>query len=182
MNKQPHIMLDIETLDTRESAVVLSVGMVVFHPQDDIVIKWIHMGLDGNEQQAKGRTISVDTVMWWLGQTREAQDGLRTQRVSDTKALRELAYRITEVEPACVWGNGSDFDNNILLSLFRSFDIDPPFSFYQNRCFRTFKAEFGAPDMERPADLVAHNALSDALWQAKQLQAIYKKLGGVLAD
>src|SRR5690606_12661716 len=65
-----HIMLDLETLDTASSAVVVSIGAVAFDPYTNAIGDkfYVEMTEDIAEQQKKGRTISGDTVRWWMQQ------------------------------------------------------------------------------------------------------------------
>ena len=38
-----------------------------------------------------------------------------------------------------VWGNGADFDNTILSSSYSETGLEQPWSFRNNRCYRTIK-------------------------------------------
>ena len=78
-----------------------------------------------------------------------------------------------------VWGNGSDFDNTIMGDFYRSYSIAPPWKFWKNRCHRTMKA-IAQSTFEGYAGVrrlgTHHNALDDAMHQARELQAIVKAL------
>ena len=65
-----HIMVDIETLDTVQSAVVLSIGAVAFDPHTKELGEkfYVEFTTDLQAQQRLGRTISADTVTWWMQQ------------------------------------------------------------------------------------------------------------------
>ena len=65
--------------------------------------------------------------------------------MSTAQGLTEFASFISRNggEEAKLWGNGSDFDNVIVGSLFDSFGLVKPWSYGRNRCYRTMKRMFG---------------------------------------
>lgn len=175
------IMLDIETLDTAQSAVVLSIGAVVFDPHskelgEKFYVEFTH---DLATQQRVGRTVSADTAVWWMQQGAAAKqifadpapEGVR--RVSTAQGLTEFASFVSRNggKEAKLWGNGSDFDNVIVGSLFGSFGLVKPWSYGRNRCYRTMKRMFGE-DVKESRHGVHHNGLDDAITQAVHLQEI----------
>ncbi len=176
------IMLDIETLDTAQSAVVLSIGAVVFDPHskelgEKFYVEFTH---DLATQQRVGRTVSADTVVWWMQQGAAAKqifvdpapEGVR--RVSTAQGLTEFASFVSRNggKEAKLWGNGSDFDNVIVGSLFDSFGLVKPWSYSRNRCYRTMKRVFGE-NVPLVRQGVHHNGLDDAITQAAHLQEIF---------
>ena len=177
-----HIMLDIETLDSTQSAVVLSIGAVVFDPHskelgEKFYVEFTH---DLATQQRVGRTVSADTVVWWMQQGAAAKqifvdpapEGVR--RVSTAQGLTEFASFVSRNggKEAKLWGNGSDFDNVIVGSLFDSFGLVKPWSYSRNRCYRTMKRVFGG-NVPLVRQGVHHNGLDDAITQAVHLQEIF---------
>lgn len=177
-----HIMLDLETLDTASSAVVISIGAVSFDPYSNALGYrfYVEMTEDIADQQKKGRTISGDTVRWWVQQDTSAKrvfsesvDGV--DRVSTLKALSLFDRFVANSggKDVCVWGNGADFDNVILTSLYASYGIPTPWSFGRNRCYRTMKNLGIGPRRPQVREGVHHHALDDAITQAVHLQEIF---------
>ena len=176
------IMLDIETLDTAQSAVVMSIGAVVFDPHSKELGEkfYVEFTNDLGTQQRVGRTVSAATVTWWMQQGAAAKqifadpapEGVR--RVSTAQGLTEFASFIARNggEEAKLWGNGSDFDNVIVGSLFDSFGLAKPWSYSKNRCYRTMKRLFGE-NLKLTHQGVHHNGLDDAITQAVHLQEIF---------
>lgn len=176
-----HIMLDLETLDTASSAVVVSIGAVAFDPGTNVLGDkfYVEMTEDTAAQQARGRTISGDTVRWWMQQDTSAKrvfsesiDGV--DRLDTFEALSRFNLFVAangdrDVE---LWGNGADFDNVILGSLYDAFGLRKPWSYSRNRCYRTMKSIGIGP--RRSARVgTHHNALDDAVTQAIHLQEIF---------
>lgn len=174
-----HIMLDLETLDTANTAVVLSIGAVAFDPRRPGPVEsfYVEMSPDIDDQQTHGRTISGSTVLWWMQQSDAArqlfdtirQVGIRRARTVD--ALHLFGKFLTQHDSPPIWGNGADFDNAILASLYKSYSIEQPWSHRQNRCYRTVKALHPGIALSRSG--THHNALDDAATQARHLQEIY---------
>lgn len=172
-----HVSVDIETLDTKASAVIVSIGAICFDPNkegpifpSDTMYEVLHL----EPQIAAGRTISADTLKWWMKQAPEARRVFDEHAVAPTTALRNFSAFCANAEG--VWGNGSDFDNAILKDACETFDSSG-WAYYTNRCFRTMKnlkmpREFVKPERKG----VHHNALDDAIYQAQYLQAIVKAL------
>ena len=171
------VMIDIETLDTRESAVVLSIGAVAFDPRSDTHAATLHVHLDPEPQiRHQGRTISPSTVLWWLKQSDSARKGIAEAfRETPSAALGDLQQFIEEFGAVGVWGNGAMFDNAILISLADSIGMPRPWSYKLDRCYRTLKNI--VPVEPAAFEGTEHNALDDAIFQTRHLQQIYRKLG-----
>jgi hypothetical protein len=68
------------------------------------------------------------------------------------------------------WGNGSTFDNVILRNAFRACNYEPPWSYWNDRCYRTLKSQH--PDVKMARTGTHHNAYDDAVSQANHLLQI----------
>lgn len=168
-------MLDIETLDTQASTIVVSIGVVAFDPINFGIRGSYYTVLEMGEQKYRGRTESEDTKAWWTAQPEDACAVFTAPREEVEAALTTLAAFLEGTSG--VWGNGADFDNVILGSLFRTFGMKAPWSFGKNRCFRTVKNILMPDDYKRPERIgVHHNALDDAASQLFELEAICRAL------
>lgn len=174
-----HIMLDLETLDTAPSAVILSIGAVKFDPNTFEATDDFYAVLDLDSQVERGRTISPSTVIWWMRQADAARAALHTPKEVSlvNEVLTDFARWIDD--PSGLWGNGADFDNVLLASLYKSFGIKQPWSHRANRCYRTMKAVMEANCSEglmpyEGRSGVYHNALDDARTQLQRLAALSK--------
>lgn len=174
-----NVMLDIETLDTAPTAVVVSIGAVYWNNIEGDGFKTFYRELgDYHDQVSLGRTVSENTIKWWQQQDPAAMRVMfpnphHAERVSTYQALTDFvswgkAHWITD--PA-VWGNSSAFDNVIMGNLYEDYGINRPWGFRQDRCYRTMNALF--PVDHNPTDVIAHNALHDARYQAEKLTKIF---------
>jgi hypothetical protein len=143
-----HLMIDIETLDTTPSAMVLSAGWAWFEPTGVIASGSATFDLD--TQRRLGRTISPDTVRWWKGQAEplpEPNPGTDL-RLFIAKAMRSYyearPQAVGKMEPfACaagVWANAPSFDLVILRHWADQLRLPIPWSFRRERCMRTWRA------------------------------------------
>lgn len=171
-----HVMVDLETLSIGPDAAILSIGAVKFDPYDaEIPLDAFYQAVDAASSQQAGLKISATTVQWWLHPSQdEARKKYMSERHTDLfSALDGFEEWYGDAKP--LWGNGAGFDNVILRHAFQSVGLVPPWSFRDDRCYRTLKAL--CPDIKAPLPDVAHHALGDAVAQAKHLQAIFQHLG-----
>ena len=167
------IMVDLETLGTSPNSHILSIGACT---------------MDGSQTfyQAVGeqdRRIDFDTVRWWLGQSKEAQDVFNhcVQADSLSLALGKFSNWFKEVgdKDSKIWSHGATFDVSMLEDAFRSVGQEIPWAFWNVRDTRTlidasqfmFKTDF--KPMRKGTH---HNALDDALFQAEWMRAIIKRM------
>ena len=173
------VMLDLETLDTGGDATILSIGAVQFNHLMEPAIRSEFYVAVKPDQRAWGRTISGETVKWWVGQDRAAQAVFTDEAaVQLPEALSQFSQWYGSVAME-MWGNGADFDNVILGSAYEACHIKRPWSYSLNRCFRTLK-NLGIPlgAGEGIARMgTHHNALDDAKYQAHYAVAYLRRLG-----
>lgn len=166
------IMLDIETLGTAPGSVILSIGAVQF--DEFRVTKRFSVHIDVQDSVKNGGRIDALTVLWWLGQSKEAQQALLDAKcVSLEQALNDLTAAF-DWAGKNVWCNGAAFDFPILKSNFEFLNKKAPWAYYNEMDMRTVKGILGKV-MWRSIEVkpaLAHDALADAEAQAKTLQAV----------
>lgn len=175
------LMIDLETLDTSPTAVVLSLGAVVFDPRSNTLGPTFYVEFTNflEQQTGVGRTISPSTVMWWMGQNAAAREVFTPKETSNVRCspLWGLsAFADYLKQPGLsgnVWAKDPDFDVVILRSLYQTNapDLAFPFKYSAGRSVRTVEDMPFAPLRDRPP--VAHNALEDAIAQATRVQEIF---------
>lgn len=162
------IMIDLETLDTTPTSVILSIGACRIEWEKEEIVDPFYRVVDVQSCLAAGLTESWSTKEWWSRQSEEARRVFTDPSVSLLQALADFAtyLKIFGARDVRVWGNGSDFDNVILTNAYNALDLDAPWRFYNNRCFRTMKASFKDHIIEPVREGTYHNALDDAKHQA----------------
>jgi len=172
-----HHMVDLETLDTSATAIVLSIGLASFSLEKGITDR-ADLVLRIDDQEEVGRTRSDATVAWWADQSPEARKVLDDAENCNKDTHETLIMLGDWLGPVPIlWGNGAAFDNAILQNLYESFNIEPPWKHWHNRCYRTLK-DLGEKKIARlrgeyiiepePSRRgTHHNAMDDATYQAE---------------
>jgi len=169
------LMIDLETMDNRSTSAIASIGAVWFEPCGSWIGRTFHMHVDLADCQRHGLTVGAETVVWWLGQSEDAIATLRNGQegaaplVTALEALEAFAD-FDDPETGEVWCNGASFDFPILENAFRATRGKSPWSFWQERDLRTLKGL--SPDLRIERSGTHHNALDDAIHQARLVQHI----------
>jgi hypothetical protein len=177
------IMLDIETLGKAAGCVVLSIGATTFDGKRGLTHNHFHSHLELEPQIKAGLTMDASTTMWWLKQAPDAQQAIlegQKKAVSPVAVLEHFAGWYTINQGERIWANGSDFDLPILAAVYRAFGKAPPWEYNAGRCCRTLMSLTGKKmGAFGSTNLVAHDALSDAVYQASEISAALRHLSTV---
>ena len=170
-------MIDLETLDTKPSCQILSLGAVKFNPiTNDEPHSELYIKPDIDQQHDAGRTTSDSTIEWWSKQDPKVMEEAFSSdgRMNIDLMLDQLTKWLVGTD--VIWGHGYGFDITILEDLYRNFDRPIPWQFWQIKDSRTlFSCCKEDPRKKMQSDL--HNALADSYFQAKSVQEAYKELG-----
>ncbi len=172
------VMVDLETLDTKPSAVILSIGACVVDLDAGKISDHFYRVISVESCLEAGLTESASTKAWWDKQSPEARKVFTDPSISLTQALVEFGKYLKFFGSGTVklWGNGSDFDNTILIHAYDKIGLDAPWRFYNNRCFRTIKNAMSDHIQVPAREGTYHNALDDAIYQAKILLQLKGKI------
>lgn len=171
-------MIDLETLGTTADAVIMSVGAVKFDIDSDALDNngfYAGVSIDSNLEMK--RRVQEDTLIWWFSQDHEAQKVFTEAKQTLRETLHALADWMGDGDYQ-VWSNGADFDIPMLAHAYAQHMIEIPWKFWNSNCFRTYKKLPQAKLVKFAAAGVKHNALSDAVNQAKHLQLIHQVVCG----
>lgn len=175
--KTDSVMIDCETLGTIANSIILSIGAVKFSLNSDYIDDdafYASISIDSNLHA--GRQLSESTLLWWLDQSKEAQAVFREPKQALDTALDSLTAWFGTDDKQTVWSNGADFDLPMLAHAYAGYGWETPWKFWNNRCVRTYRSLPAAQGMPRLGN--DHNALRDAINQAKYVQAIQKNMRG----
>lgn len=171
-----HVMLDLETFGTGNDAVIVAIGAAKFDPNTlTRVDDSIYITIDPESCMNYGLKVDASTIMWWMHEDRAQplRDWYATNRIDLGSALDAFAMWMGADLP--VWGNGAAFDNVILRSAYKATGLTAPWSFYNDRCYRTMKNIGKGVEIKRVG--THHNAVDDSITQAQHLQDIVAHLG-----
>jgi len=171
-------MIDLETMGTRPTAPIVSIGAVAFDATG--IHDKFYANVDLTSAVAAGGIIDPSTVMWWMSQSDESRAALlvKDDQYSVVGALSALSAWGDWGKVAGVWGNGATFDNVILRETYYRAAVPCPWPFWNDRCYRTIKTIY--PNVELVRSGTHHNALDDARTQAEHLIAINATAAGII--
>ncbi|ASC11203.1 TPA: 3'-5' exoribonuclease [Klebsiella pneumoniae] len=181
-----HVMVDLETMGKKHNAPIVAIGAVVFDPATGSIGESFYKVVCLESSVNWGAVIDPSTVIWWLKQSSEA----RSEIVNDDAiplldALLQFREFVSDnvaggSKKAQVWGNGASFDNSILRSSYDCIAEDYPWEYWNDRDVRTM-VELGQaisfdPKTAIPFEGSRHNALADAIHQARYVSAIWQRI------
>lgn len=162
------IMLDLETMGTGSNAAILAIGAVHFDYVSGVMGDEFYQRVNLDSCIQLGLTVDADTILWWLRQ----DDGARLEICRPAGPIKTVleVFKSWMGDGKIIWGNGANFDNVILANAYESAGINRPWSPFSDRCYRTIKNLH--PHIRIVKDGIAHNALDDAVNQARHLMEI----------
>ncbi len=167
------VMIDLETLCVKHTAKVISIGAVEFNVNTGHLGREFYCAVDRHTQAE--RTESQSTLNWWAKQSQEAQDA--AFNAPDAGLLSSALNGLRRfIKPSqVVWGNGSTFDISILED---AYNFASPWKFFNVNDVRTVVRMAKVIGIDRPPMKVgtSHNALDDAIHQAKYTSTMWQAL------
>ncbi|EIV7922175.1 3'-5' exoribonuclease domain-containing protein [Klebsiella pneumoniae] len=181
-----HVMVDLETMGKKHNAPIVAIGAVVFDPATGSIGESFYKVVCLESSVNWGAVIDPSTVIWWLKQSSEARSAIVND---DAIPLQDALLQFREFvsdnvaggsKKAQVWGNGASFDNSILRSSYDCIAEDYPWEYWNDRDVRTM-LELGQaisfdPKTTIPFEGSRHNALADAIHQARYVSAIWQRI------
>lgn len=181
-----HVMVDLETMGKKHNAPIVAIGAVVFDPATGSIGESFYKVVCLESSVNWGAVIDPSTVIWWLRQSSEARSAIVND---DAIPLQDALLQFREFvsdnvaggsKKAQVWSNGASFDNSILRSSYDCIAEDYPWEYWNDRDVRTM-VELGQaisfdPKTTIPFEGSRHNALADAIHQARYVSAIWQRI------
>jgi hypothetical protein len=187
------LMLDVESLDLGPRAVLLQVGIIAF-PLDDpeTEMRRVDQYLPVQPQIALGRSVSWDTIRWWIEQaatTPKIQERFIDNSGNDmdelTALVRSVHRKLTEIIDSVgranveLWAKGPQFDVVNLETLFADCGLDTPWPYDCVMDLRTTMRLAGVSSKTGDIDtsgIVPHVAISDSQFQIRCYVEAMKRL------
>lgn len=181
------IMIDLETLGRASNTIIVAMGAVQCNLITGEIGDTFYRLADLETQKRKGRTIDIDTFLWWTKQSSDARIALfETNRVTLQKmcvSFWNWLHAIGKPELMRLWGNGASFDNAIIRdATIQMLGKDLPIPFWNDRDMRTIVGFYPRQlqrkwKIENLREGTYHNALDDAKYQVKYCSHILQELG-----
>jgi 3'-5' exoribonuclease-like protein len=173
--QENNVMLDLETMGNSKDAAIISIGAVIFYPEKMKLGSEFHSIVDLESSVSLGLTMNATTVMWWMGQSKEAREQFNSgSREQLQDVLFNFSMWLRREGGVYIWGNGAAFDNVILAEAYRRCGRAVPWSYRNDRCYHTMKGLYpGVPMLQRVGTY--HSAIDDAKSQALHLMQILRR-------
>jgi len=163
------IMLDIETLATHKRAPIIEIAAVKFDA-GTIYPNYFHYFIKPDFSRFPPDN---DTLLFWLEQP-------RPMPLSKSAPLEPIVLdRLTEwmgLSIGRLWANSPSFDLAILSEHYLAYGMPIPWRYRAEWDFRTLRRLAELLDYPVERQPATHEALDDAIQQAKLVQAIWKGL------
>lgn len=175
------IVIDIETLGTKENAVIVSIGALIFNRSDAPGTFKAEFDIRVDIDDQPGRIIEPGTVKFWM---KPGMEEARKMAFNGPKgirlglALKQLDDFIKEHKPNEAWACSPSFDMSILQNAYRAHRQEFPIMFWKWSCVRTMENFFYGKNTRKAGGIndlggVAHDALDDCKMEALVLQKIH---------
>jgi len=186
-----NIMIDIETGGLVPGSSIFSIGACYFALSakgpylPESLAHSFYSVIDRASCKEVGLAEYAETMEWWGKQAEEARMSTLYGRVPVKTALTDLATYITEAREAgykvLLWCKQNNFDFSLLEAAYKACDIDLPWTFRELRDCRTvfemFSCYFAAGTEDAlTKGITKHNALDDAVHQARKMEHLLKWL------
>jgi len=171
------VMVDIETLDTEPTAVILSIGAVPFNIVTGEMGNYYYSACNVSMQIRDGYTISAETLAWWINNDHDTLLKYLNDGEWRGRSVEGLIDFIEEQcnEDVCIWANSPSFD---LVKLKKGLNMTWPFGFWNERDVRTLVSL--RPNIAKMfKTAVSHHPVEDCENQIRQVCPVYWDLNGI---
>tara|TARA_R110000737_G_scaffold47134_7_gene67097 strand:+ start:13661 stop:14200 length:540 start_codon:yes stop_codon:yes gene_type:complete len=178
-------MLDIETVGTSADSAILTIGLAHFDMQTGAIIKSAEFRNSQAAQEKLGRKVDPATVAWWGRQSPAARARLVQEPLYEPIEMMRKVYAFLHAVSSSqwnlgIWAKGPGFDMTLCRSLTEDLNAKWKGHFSREYCVRTMlliDKEMGWNLAEGIYNDLDHGAEADAVYQAKQVSAIWQRIG-----
>lgn len=183
------VMVDIETLGTKEGATIFQIAAVSFDITTGETLDSIN--LIGDISKYETLTVDGSTLKWWLDTDKELLHRLLSEgTLSDVELFTQFHEWLTsrgDMKSVYLWGNGILFDNAKLQHAFTSVGLRYPIGYKNDRDVRTIlelaSHKSGIPENDLRNEVVRederlHDAYDDTNRQIRLVRKCYEILIG----
>jgi hypothetical protein len=170
------VMLDLETFGTRAGCAIRSIGAVVFDPYSDEIGDRFYQNVTSESCRKSKLHFDPDTMNWWKQQSSEVQQVFDVNPVHLKMAIMTFNDWFRSSSAEFVWSHGAAFDPPVYEATCHAVGFKAPWNYRGVRDTRTLFELAGLKTEDLPFTGMKHNALDDAIHQAKCVQEAMKRL------
>lgn len=171
------IMIDIETLSTKNNALILTIGAIKFQRGCEIKelknMETFYTRIDIKSCKNLNMHVDDDTLKWWDKQSEESKYEAFTN--PDRLHIKDALIKLSDFLKGhrYIWANSPSFDCIILENASRLCNLEIPWKFWNLRDCRTVY-DLGKISL-KSVSVVKHNALDDCYNQIIALSKYFNK-------
>jgi hypothetical protein len=163
MKKYRDCMLDLETMSNTYNAPIIQIAVAKFNRDDGDTSTVFYENLSLEEEMQQGFTTDANTILWWLSQSKEAQESILKEPCFDIHTIYGLLNNVLR-DYENIWSH-STFDAVILNWHYKKLGITPKFHYSAFKDIRTLTELAGINSKDYPRQGTNHNALDDCKHQ-----------------
>lgn len=175
MKSNSHVMLDLETMGTEPGCAIVSIGAVQFDLESGVIGNKFYTSISLKTCMDAGLSVDPYTIMWWLDQNDQARAKLLENTVALETALQLFKNFLEQNNLTIVWGNSASFDCSILAACYRKLQLNVPWMYIHEKCYRTVTKLFPA-NVPKKDSTKSHDPIYDCEYQIGVLCSIWKKI------
>lgn len=171
------IMLDLETLDTKPTALVTQIAFETRDLETNETIYKLELLPLTDRKNQPSATMDISTFQWWMSQDLELFKRLLfDQGHTEVELCRRevssfIKNSVNSLWESALWANPANFDFPILYNMLG----EQPWDHQRVRCFRSLQRTLDKDRNLAPVNTgMKHDAVDDVAWQLDYLHNIYK--------
>lgn len=175
-------MIDLESMGVSNNPALLQISAVQFDLFTCQTKSEFNVIIDLQSSIDAGLDITPSTIKFWMTDksvTQEARHTVMQGGVSLSTALSMFTYWCKSNDIVYIHGNGAASDNIWLRSAYTATNLDAPFTFRDDMCYRTIRTLSKRLGWKETIEFagVVHNGIDDAKYQVKCLKSMLLFLG-----
>lgn len=176
-----HVSLDLETWGKRAGCAIRSIGAVAFDPNSDLIGATFYQNVTLESCQKMKLYVDPETAIWWAQQGEKARAILEEDQVHLKAAVLNFNAWFRCLDPDAInsiriWSHGAAFDLPIYEAAAHAVGFKAPWHYRAPRDTRTLFDLVGLSTEDLLFVGTKHNALDDAVHQAKCVQGAHRRM------
>ena len=167
-----HVMIDLETLSSNSTAAIIQIGAVAFDLSS--IGPTYKSSIDIADALKHGEA-SASTIKWWMEQSDAARASAMTGQESLVRALQGLNGFVNGLPGEHEFWAHATFDFPVLMNAYNATGVANAIPFRRTRDLRTLESIFGQFITREARSGVHHDALDDAMFQARHAQLMLRE-------
>jgi hypothetical protein len=162
------LMLDLETFGVDPGCIVIQIGACIFDKNTGQIGEKFSYNIDARDSKKQGFFDDMDTVLWWMRQSKEAQNSVLDNAFTVKESLDAFVTFVSNKKIDRVWCH-KGFDFPLLAAYYKKMDMAFPLRHQTFRDLHTI-LDFARMNIKnRNRKGIHHNGIDDCIFQVEYL-------------